>query len=75
MEFQPGDRVYHTRKRGNATVVHPIDCFSTLIEFDDPIGSDHKGCKRGHGWTADNDLLKLISEASDDTPIDITSLL
>lgn len=75
MEFKPGDRVYHTSKRGHATVIYPIGGDVTLIEFDDPIGHNHPACKKGHAWRADNDFLELVSEAPADTPIDITNLI
>ena len=75
MEFQPGDRVYHTRKRGYATVVYQITKFTTLIEFDDKIGEYHPKCKPGYAWRADTDLLQLVSEAPDDTPINIENLI
>ena len=75
MEFQPGDRVYHTSKQGYATVVMCLDEDTTLIEFDEPVGTTHRGCKPRHGWRADNGFLNLVSEAPDDTPIDISNLI
>ena len=75
MVFQPGDRVYHTSKKAYATVVMCLYEDTTLIEFDEPIGTTHRGCKPQHGWRADNAFLELISEAPDDTPIDISNLL
>lgn len=75
MEFQPGDRVYHTRKKAYATVVYPIDSGTTLIEFDDPIGITRPDCKERHAWGADNDFLKFIEAAPDETSINIENLL
>ena len=75
MEFQPWDRVYHTGKGAYATVVKCLDQCTTLIEFDEPVGTTHRGCKPRHGWRADNDLLKLVSESLDDTHIDISNLI
>ena len=75
MEFQPGDRVYHTTKKAYATVVLHLYGDTTLIEFDEPVGTTHRGCKPRHGWRADDSFLELVSEAPDDTPIDITNLI
>ena len=75
MEFHPGDRVYHTTKKAYATVVEKIYEDTTLIEFDKPIGNTHRGCEPNHGWRADDSFLELVSEAPDDTPIDITNLI
>ena len=75
MEFHPGDRVYHTTKKAYATVVEKIYEDTTLIEFDKPIGTTHRGCKPCHGWRADDSFLVLVSEALDDTHIDISNLI
>lgn len=75
MGFQPGDRVYHTTKKVYATVVKKICEGTTLIEFDEPIGTTYSGCKPRHGWRADDSFLELVSEALDDTHIDISNLI
>lgn len=75
MVFQPGDRVYHTAKHGYATVISQMNESTMLIEFDEPIGLSYRESREHRGWIAKNKFLELVSEAPDDTHIDISNLI